>query len=334
MSLDQAQKEKDRVADLQQYNVLDTEPEEPFERITRVAKSALNVPIVLVSLIDSDRQWFKSRQGLEATETPREISFCTHAIRQDDAFVIPNALEDKRFATNPLVTGDPNIRFYVGIPLKTPRGNNIGTLCAIDTKPREIQPLELIVLQDLARLVVDELELRQIAMTDSLTGAHTRRSFDLLLDKEMARAKRYTLVMSAVAFDVDHFKQVNDRYGHAAGDKVLQSLAQTVKSNLRENDVFARIGGEEFIVLLPETGLSSAMMFAERIRKQVEATQLIIGDDTIAVTSSFGIATYTDNAETKSDFLERADQALYDAKEAGRNRIAVRALRDLEKRIA
>ena len=145
--------EAQRLAALHRYGVLDTPAEEAFDRITRLAQSALQVPIVLVSLIDENRQWFKSKQGLDTPETARDISFCTHA------------LEDPRFRTNPLVTGAPNIRFYVGVPLRTPDGHNIGTLCAIDRKPRELTDDHIHILRDLASLVMDELELRRLAAT-------------------------------------------------------------------------------------------------------------------------------------------------------------------------
>ncbi|NNE84378.1 MAG: GAF domain-containing protein [Alphaproteobacteria bacterium] len=155
--------EVERLAALHRYGVLDTPAEEAFDRITRLAQSALRVPIVLVSLIDENRQWFKSKQGLDTPETARDISFCTHAIQQNEPLIITDALEDSRFRSNPLVTGAPNIRFYVGVPLRTPDGHNIGTLCAIDQKPRELTDDHIHILRDLASLVMDELELRRLA---------------------------------------------------------------------------------------------------------------------------------------------------------------------------
>lgn len=142
--------EPDRIAALCSLEVLDTPPEERFDRITRIAQRHFQVPIALVSLIDSNRQWFKSRQGLDATETPRDISFCGHAILSDEIFYIPNTLEDSRFANNPLVSGDPNIRFYAGAPLHSPEGERIGTLCIIDEQPRQFSNTELSLLRDMA----------------------------------------------------------------------------------------------------------------------------------------------------------------------------------------
>lgn len=313
-------REAGRLAALQQYDILDTPPEESFDRITRLAKSALQMPIVLVSLIDADRQWFKSRQGLEVTETPRDISFCTHAIEQDEPYIIRDALRDARFRENLLVTGKPNIRFYAGVPLKTPDGYNIGTLCALDTKSRDLSDLEVDLIRDLARLVVNELELRRIAATDSLTGAQTRRSFHLAVEREIDRARRYERSVSCIAFDIDRFKSINDTHGHAAGDAVLQSLAALCQSRLRSVDLFGRLGGEEFAIVLPESDRLGAMEVAERLRQDIANTPISDGDDLIGVTASFGVSVFSGQDETPQNLLRRADAALYEAKRTGRNR--------------
>lgn len=152
--------EAERLQALKDYEILDTPAEEAFDRITRIASRVLQTPISVISLVDANRQWFKSRQGLDATETPREIAFCTHAILQEEVMVVTDATQDPRFKDNPLVTGDPKIRFYAGAPLRTRQGHGIGTLCAIDRRPREITAEQSELLQDLAQLVIDEMELR------------------------------------------------------------------------------------------------------------------------------------------------------------------------------
>ena len=166
--------EVERLQLLRDLNILDTAPEKSFDRITRLASYITGAPIVLVSLVDEDRQWFKSAVGLDAKETGRNIAFCSHAILREEVMIVSNALEDSRFRQNPLVTGAPNIRFYAGAPLVHGSGLRLGTLCAIDREPREFSAEEEAALRDLAAIVVDELVLRQIVQEQQVTNAHLR----------------------------------------------------------------------------------------------------------------------------------------------------------------
>jgi diguanylate cyclase (GGDEF)-like protein len=316
--------EDQRLAALYEYDVLDTPPEESFDRITRLVKLSLGVPTSVVSLVDRDRQWFKSRQGMEAAETPRSISFCTHTIQKDEPLIVTNAIEDPRFANSPLVTCEGGVRKYVGVPLKTPSGFNIGALCAIDSKPGNVTPEQINVMQDLARLVVDELELRKLAAIDSLTGALTGRSFALEARKEVSRARRYGRGdLGCIMFDLDHFKAVNDTYGHAAGDQVLRAVATICERELRGVDLLGRVGGEEFAIVLPETMLEGAVATAERLREKIAEAPVNFAGQPIAVTASFGVTAYSDLDGEIATTLKRADGALYDAKGTGRNRVVV-----------
>ena len=153
--------EKRRLEVLWQCNVLDTPPEQVFDDLTEMASLVCDTPVALISLVDEHRQWFKARLGVGERETARDISFCAHAILQKDVMVVPDALKDPRFASSPLVTDNPFIRFYAGAPLVSPEGCALGTLCVVDHKPRELTERQLQMLRILARLVMHQLELRR-----------------------------------------------------------------------------------------------------------------------------------------------------------------------------
>lgn len=173
-----------RLSALERYRIVDTEAEEGFDRITRTAAAYFNTPIALVSLVDETRQWFKSKYGLDVSETPREIAFCVHTIAEDRTMIVKDTLQDHRFADSPLVLGDPNIRFYAGTPLRTHDGENLGTLCVIDRIPREFSEAEEKVLQDLSGLVIDQLELRLANLKAEEELERHTRNIGLLRDNQ------------------------------------------------------------------------------------------------------------------------------------------------------
>jgi len=172
--------EQARLENLLRYEVLDSEDESVFDELTELASHICGTPISLVSLIDHDRQWFKSRVGLEAQETERSIAFCSHAILQDDVFEVPNASEDMRFVDNPLVTGSPDIRFYAGAPLVSREGYALGTLCVIDQEPRQLTESQKRALQILAKQVIGQLELRLHSKQISRMNAEREKFYAIL----------------------------------------------------------------------------------------------------------------------------------------------------------
>jgi PAS domain S-box-containing protein len=217
--------ESARLEALARYEVLDTQAEEAFDTLTRLAARLLGVPMAAVSLIDSDRQWFKSRHGIAIAETQRDISFCGHVVGQDSALVVPDAAADERFADNPLVTGEPRIRFYAGFPLRTADGFVLGTMCAMDSCARTPDQADLDELELLARQTVDQLELR--------------RSSRLLAEQELRlRAVLETATDAIITIDEDgRIEQVNPAverlFGHRPEDLVGQNVRLLMPAAMR-----------------------------------------------------------------------------------------------------
>ena len=312
--------ENARLRELDELHITDTEPEASFDRIVRLAAAATDMPIALISLIDNERQWFKAKTGLELEETPREDAFCAHAILNDDVMVVEDATKDPRFADNPLVTQKDGIRFYAGAPLKTRKGNNLGTLCVIDTVPRKLTPNVLRILADMAALVVNEIELRKLSGVDALTGSFNRRFGEELAQREFRRAYRTVQPLTVALLDADHFKSINDTFGHPAGDEVLRKIAKTCEAEMRSYDFFARYGGEEFLAILPNTAAPSARILLERLLKKISELEIpeLQGRK---VTVSIGMAELTNTDKDHCALIARADKALYKAKKNGRNRL-------------
>ena len=320
-----AERESARMEALARYDVLGTPPEETLDRITRLTKKLFAVPIAIVSFIDGHRQWYKSSEGMTINEVPRQDTFCKHVIAEGKPVIVPDATQDPRFRQHPAVLNEPHVRFYASIPLKTGDGHSIGALCIIDNAPRDFNAAEVEVMEDLAQMVMGALDLRLCANKDSLTGALSRRAFKDELERATALALRHHHDLSVIAIDIDHFKTVNDTYGHAAGDRALTEVVRACMGELRTTDIIGRLGGEEFAVLLPNTAQMSAMKAAEKLRSAVAYQRIPVKDRVIKLTASFGVASLDYTTRDVETLLERADQALYDAKAAGRNRCMTRA---------
>lgn len=312
-------REAARLAALDRYDFLDSPREASFDRIVRLIRTILDVPVAIVSVIDAHRQWYKACEGLGGSEAGRRNTFCRYTILQDEPLVVPDARADSRFAENPYVVGEPHVRSYAGVPLRTGDGHNIGSVCVIGFEPRDFDGRELGILTDFAAIAMDEIELRQRVSTDMLTGVLSRRAFTEAARRDFALAQRQHSSIACIAFDIDHFKSINDTVGHSGGDSILQSVAEHCANTLRETDVFGRIGGEEF-ALLVHAGRNGALETAERLRATIERMRVQHGDITLQATASFGIALLDSTAPNLETLIERADAAMYRSKQAGRNR--------------
>lgn len=307
--------EAGRLLALQRYGVLDSDEDHNFDAITALVKDVLGAPIAAVTLVDEHQQWFKSVDGFNVRQAPRSISFCDHTLRAGQPMLIEDARLDPRFANNPLVTGAPRIRSYAGAPLTTPDGYNLGALCAIDFKPRRFSSVGITLLSRFAGLVVDQLELRTLAHRDFLTGAMTRRAFSEAAEAALGRLARRIRPSGVVLFDVDHFKSINDRFGHATGDRALKAIARVCKAELRPADLFGRMGGEEFALFLHDSSAAAALACADRLRRAVQSLRI---PDCGPFTISCGVAEARTGASLDL-LLAEADAALYVAKNSGRN---------------
>lgn len=303
-----------RLASLHSLGILDTAPEERFDRITRIAKRLFDVPIALVSLVDESRQWFKSRQGLDASETTREISFCGHAILGADALVVQNALEDERFRDNPLVTGPPGIRFYAGCPLVLSNKAKIGTLCIIDHRPRVLEPEDKAALCDLAAMVEREISAMQLAVTDALTKIPNRRGFEGLADHALKICRRLDESAVLCYLDLDGFKEINDIHGHSEGDLTLEEFAQSLAETFRESDILGRIGGDEFAVLAINSSKEGAGSAFNRLSRSLSERRLRASRAYDIQYSSGAVEFDPLKHQGIADLMNDADQKMYEQK--------------------
>ena len=479
MSVRRTEAEAANLRALWTRDLLDSQPELECDELVQLAAAICGTPIGLVTLLDERHQWYRVSEHLKMGETPREVAFCAHAVRQVGLFLVKDALMDARFGSNPLVTSDPAIRFFAGVGLFTSDGEPMGTLCGVDMSPRILGAEQANALEVLGRQVSVRLEamvqrkalaevtaekerasanlkaseelfrafmnaspflsyikdaagrllfynrsfaqrfgvseyawlgrtdeqlwsrkltksvrthdlevmaggrmveteenirnsdgtvsslrsfkfpchdsagnvllagvavdvseevahqveleryhreleeandqLRKLAVTDELTGLRNRRSFEERMVMEFSMARRRKRELSVLLIDVDNFKTINDRWGHAAGDEVLRRLGMILRTTVRLPDLPARYGGEEFVVLLPESGEESAMGLARRVMQRVAAEDW----DNEPLTISVGMAAMNESLESGFQLVELADEALYAAKRAGKNRVMV-----------
>jgi diguanylate cyclase (GGDEF)-like protein len=344
--------EEERLAELKRYRILDTNPEQAYDDLLTIVAGICGTPMGAVTLIDGDRQWLKARQGIDVTETTRDVAFCAHAILEPDKLMqVPDSHKDPRFAGNPFAQGEGGVRFYAGAPLVTSNGNALGTLCVMDTKPRELTQEQADALMRLSRQVVALMELRKAysklqhhlderdwyekqlktyheeleqqnaelaeqSRTDVLTGLPNRRAFTVALDRAIETATAGKRLVVAVV-DIDHFKSINDLHGHAAGDETLAAIGRTIHAQRGSHGFAARLGGEEFGLFMTDLDELAAELQCEYIREAVQNLPV-----NVPATVSIGVATYQPGDDA-AKLCHRADEALYAAKRGGRNRVVV-----------
>ena len=308
-----------RLQSLVSLYLLDTQPEERFDRITRLACKVFHVPIALISLIDSERQWFKSRQGITLQQVSRDESLCAHTILGEGAMLVPDTLADPRFADNPLVTCNPHVRFYAGHPIHSPDGARVGTLSIIDRRPRELSVDDLGMFADLAAMIDREFFLIEQATTDELTHLSNRRGFATVGAHVLALCRRGRQPAAVVAFDLDNFKHINDTQGHEAGDHVLRQFAKMLFTHFRASDIVARLGGDEFAVLCGGTSATQLSATLDRLQGQTASSMLARAYPELSW--SAGVADFNpESADSIGDILRVADARMYAEKERRRPR--------------
>ena len=324
-----------RLAAVQKLRLLGTPAEERFDKITRLAKRMFAVPMACLDIVGEKLAWLKSVQGFDAIEGLRKDSYCHHTVLIDDACIVLDARTDPRVFDSAFA--DTWV-FYAGVPLHF-EGERIGVLCIGDSNPREFDTEHLDALYDLAALAERELQIAalseaQIALALSNEELEMKVRIDVLTHLwnrgailEIAAAERSRgATGSATAIlmiDIDHFKNINDTFGHPAGDEVLRVVAARLRAGIRPLDAVGRYGGDEFVGVLPEAGTEGALQASERICRAISKTPVPFGQQKIPVTCSIGCATSSDpSSEDLKTFIQRADRALYRAKLAGRNRVA------------
>ena len=354
LSSPDADEETRRLEVLQSYRMLDTGPEPAFDDIVSMASLMCGTPIALVTLIDNDRQWFKARVGMELSETPRDQAFCAHAIRNPSALLeVQDASKDPRFMFNPLVVGDPGIRFYAGAPLLTPSGAALGTVCVIDRVPRELTPAMAQGLQALARQAGELLALRRansdlqtlnqsviemqlqleqhqiklegenadLALSnpfDPATGLSNQRNFERVMAEEMLRVDRSQSSLALLLADIDHFAMFSQDFGAVAADDALRRIAKVLKTQARGYDTLACLDSRRFAVLLPGTDDAELGAIAARLHAAVGSTKRTGR----ALRLSIGAARVRP-IDAPLDAWKRATSAIEEAMAQGGNRVVV-----------
>lgn len=266
-----------------------------------------------IAVVDRDDLVFRSAIGIDVATAPRDGSVCGHTIQRDGPLVVDDALADQRFAHLPPVQGPPHLRFYAGLPLRSPSGYNVATLFVEDPQPRTTDPSSIEIFRQIGRLLEQVLAARDLATYDELTGLKNRRGLIAAGDYLLAIADRHTEPVSIVFIDVDGLKTINDRLGHAEGDRLLVALAGHMQHTFRAADVVARVGGDEFVALLTGTRAKGAGTAIGRLEQRIAASS-----DGPLIRISAGHVDREPGGSAMVDLVARADAEMYDRRSAAR----------------
>ncbi len=309
--------------------------EDIFKEAEGLIEESIGVDDFSIMLLDSKREKLLIWKANGATmNDAHDVSFglgegvCGVVAKTGQPVLASDVKKDNRFTY--YKGKKPNIGSFYSTPLKSSTGEVVGVFNVHKPEPNAMSKNDLVVFNATAEHIAKALEnskiyheMRRLAISDELTGVHSRRYFLDVLEKELSKAKRRQSPLSLVMFDLDRFKEVNDRYGHITGDKILKRFGGILQANTRRGDIAARYGGEEFVLLLPDVGLEAAGSIAEKIREMVESDTSIVLDDNkyVSFTVSGGVAGYSESGADGKEILSLADKRLFEAKRAGRNKV-------------
>lgn len=331
-----------RIKTLYQLELLDTPIDHNFEKIIRLAQKIFSTPIAGISFIDKNREWFKSILGLDCKEIPRTQSFGSEAILTTGGLVVADATKDSKFNQLELVVNPPNIQFYAGYPIKLASGVNIGTLFLMDSQARGFSEHDQVCLKELTTFVEDEIsnhvnnfvinyenqllsdelsKLQRVAAVDPLTQLWNRVGIKKFFENLRSKTIRNNTSFAIGLIDLDRFKQINDTYGHAAGDLTLKQIATVLINTVRRMDTVGRWGGDEFIVFLDSDDIFRIKDIFERINHNIKQLEIKYENNIIHPSATIGVtlcqAEKMSLTQGLEDFLEKADKSLYKGKHAG-----------------
>jgi diguanylate cyclase (GGDEF)-like protein len=326
-----------RLAQLPESTYFCTPIEERFERLTRLARRALNVPVAAITFLSDQKQWFKSVAGWNITELPNDHSFCPITLAAGQLTVFEDTHQDNGLRQHPLVTKGPQFRFYAGLPIIDENENLCGTFCVFDQKPRQLSKNDRATLEDLAALAQREIlgenlksihaslavklgVARRESMMDPLTRLWNRRGASVMIKGAIETARQQGSSIGIAILDLDNFKRINDTYGHQIGDEVLRKTALRIIQGVRATDSVYRIGGDEFLLLMKDSDPVLARQTAERIRRNIVGEPIPTRQGAITVSTSIGLIVRGGNEEvTVDELIDRADKALLKSKSRGRD---------------